>query len=255
MLQASSHLENLNSPGMQSLGSHPLSPPSGSSTPAWKSIFRIGNPSSKKLAAASISPLNLDSTSFGSGATSATLTPLATPGHSLTPPVDQRSSYNSSNTLSSDSNPAMPSRGPSSPSYFANYASSPDAYTQSTADAASMSRSRSKSKSDKQRFLGRGRGPQTADASQLTFAPTSTPSSRSGPLSPKAIGANATRFIRRVASAPNAKGLFSLVTMYHILWTRAERRVPILWIPCLPRLPEDVLFARSRVVQIARRLF
>ncbi|KAI0080771.1 Pkinase-domain-containing protein [Panus rudis PR-1116 ss-1] len=40
--------------------------------------------------------------------------------------------------------------------------------------------------------------------------PTSPTTSRSGPLSPKAIGANATRFIRRVASAPNAKGLFSL---------------------------------------------
>ncbi|RDX53148.1 Pkinase-domain-containing protein [Lentinus brumalis] len=36
-----------------------------------------------------------------------------------------------------------------------------------------------------------------------------TPSSR-GPLSPKAFGANASRFIRRVASAPNAKGLFAL---------------------------------------------
>ncbi|KAH9943076.1 Pkinase-domain-containing protein [Epithele typhae] len=37
-----------------------------------------------------------------------------------------------------------------------------------------------------------------------------TPSRSGGPLSPKAIGANASRFIRRVASAPNAKGLFAL---------------------------------------------
>ncbi|KAJ3521972.1 hypothetical protein NM688_g8943 [Phlebia brevispora] len=45
----------------------------------------------------------------------------------------------------------------------------------------------------------------------MTFTPTTPPaSSRSGPLSPKVIGANASRFIRRVASAPNAKGLFSL---------------------------------------------
>ncbi|RPD61915.1 Pkinase-domain-containing protein [Lentinus tigrinus ALCF2SS1-7] len=40
--------------------------------------------------------------------------------------------------------------------------------------------------------------------------PTPTTPSTRGPLSPKAIGANASRFIRRVASAPNAKGLFAL---------------------------------------------
>ncbi|KAI0370267.1 Pkinase-domain-containing protein [Pilatotrama ljubarskyi] len=40
--------------------------------------------------------------------------------------------------------------------------------------------------------------------------PTPPTPTRSGPLSPKVIGANASRFIRRVASAPNAKGLFSL---------------------------------------------
>ncbi|KAI0092772.1 Pkinase-domain-containing protein [Irpex rosettiformis] len=45
----------------------------------------------------------------------------------------------------------------------------------------------------------------------MSFLPPSPPSaSRPGPLSPKVLGANATRFIRRVASAPNAKGLFSL---------------------------------------------
>ncbi|KAF7301418.1 AGC/RSK protein kinase [Mycena indigotica] len=39
---------------------------------------------------------------------------------------------------------------------------------------------------------------------------TVTPSNnRATPLSPKAMGASASRFIRRVASAPNAKGLFS----------------------------------------------
>nr|GAT53988.1 AGC/RSK protein kinase [Mycena chlorophos] len=38
---------------------------------------------------------------------------------------------------------------------------------------------------------------------------TPGPSSRATPLSPKAMGASASRFIRRVASAPNAKGLFS----------------------------------------------
>ncbi|KZT12977.1 Pkinase-domain-containing protein [Laetiporus sulphureus 93-53] len=58
---------------------------------------------------------------------------------------------------------------------------------------------------------GRVKVPQTADPSQTSFSTVSPPrTSRSGPLSPKAFGANASRFIRRVASAPNAKGLFSL---------------------------------------------
>ncbi|KAF7352929.1 AGC/RSK protein kinase [Mycena venus] len=52
--------------------------------------------------------------------------------------------------------------------------------------------------------------PSTAGPSQGAFAlPPVQSTSRSGPLSPKAMGASATRFIRRVASAPNAKGLFS----------------------------------------------
>ncbi|KAI0786359.1 Pkinase-domain-containing protein [Abortiporus biennis] len=53
--------------------------------------------------------------------------------------------------------------------------------------------------------------PHTANSSQLSFAQQTPPTpSKSGPLSPKVISANASRFIRRVASAPNAKGLFSL---------------------------------------------
>ena len=76
--------------------------------------------------------------------------------------------------------------------------------------------SRTGAKSEKQRMM-LGRTPQTpttvhtAAASQQSFAHSSVQSSsnRSGPLSPRAMGASATRFIRRVASAPNAKHLFS----------------------------------------------
>jgi len=52
----------------------------------------------------------------------------------------------------------------------------------------------------------------TAAASQQSFTLTSgqpASSGRPGILSPRAMGASATRFIRRVASAPNAKHLFS----------------------------------------------
>ncbi|KZT72605.1 Pkinase-domain-containing protein [Daedalea quercina L-15889] len=70
-------------------------------------------------------------------------------------------------------------------------------------------RTRTKSKAEKPRLFGRAKAPLTANPAQSDFPTISHPSSsKSGPLSPKAIGANASRFIRRVASAPNAKGLF-----------------------------------------------
>lgn len=54
--------------------------------------------------------------------------------------------------------------------------------------------------------------PLTADPSQASFVSPTTPSKpkANGALSPKSMGASATRFIRRVASAPNVKGLFSM---------------------------------------------
>ncbi|KAJ3485356.1 hypothetical protein NLI96_g5022 [Meripilus lineatus] len=135
-----------------------------------------------------------------------------TPGSIMS--TDQRSSYNSSNTLSSDSingaNRRLPMRVPSSPSYFSSIPGEVHPVADHEHDKA---RSKSKSKSDKQRNLGQShKVPHTANASQMSFNQQgpSTPSSRTGPLSPKAISAGASRFIRRVASAPNAKGLFSL---------------------------------------------
>lgn len=208
-----------------SANSSPSSPPQqlsttfvasspGPSTPSWKAFLRLGNHSAKKLP--SITDLKLDTGSLPSEATSATLTPL-TPNHSLTPgsfaSTDQRSSYNSSNTLSSDYNnnsgtqSALPA-SPSTPSYFTPRPGENDTDDHHTANG----KSRSKSKADKQRILGRSNHklPLTAHPSQSSFHPDTQSNSRSGPLSPKVIGANASRFIRRVASAPNAKGLFSL---------------------------------------------
>ncbi|KAM5535649.1 hypothetical protein V8D89_010636 [Ganoderma adspersum] len=190
------------------LAIHPLSPTSPGSQSAWKSIFRIGSQSSKKAATSS---LTLDTSTLHTSASA--LTPPASAVSSiptLLASPDRRSSYNSSNTLSTDSNPSMPTRAvqrtPTTPDYSRHAPSS------EAEPSVSTEKHRSKKRSDKQRMLGR-KPPQTATAnsSQLSFMPpTPTTPSRSGPLSPKVIGANASRFIRRVASAPNAKGLFAL---------------------------------------------
>ncbi|TCD71313.1 hypothetical protein EIP91_011084 [Steccherinum ochraceum] len=196
------------SPALPYASMHSLPSP-GPSSPGWKSFLRIGSGSSKKLV--DVSTLTLDTTiPPPSDSASASLTPV-TPNSSLTASklsADQRSSYNSANTLSSDSINGASSRGiprtPSTPSYFSSHPG--DAENNDKAQARKL-------KAEKQRILGRSaqKPPLTANASQLSFAPN-TPgnATRSGPLSPKAIGQNATRFIRRVASAPNAKGLFNL---------------------------------------------
>ncbi|KAH9844046.1 Pkinase-domain-containing protein [Rhodofomes roseus] len=180
--------------------------------PAWKSIFRIGSQSSKKLAG-SITPLTVD-TDGAFYTEPATLTPNTslTPHSVLSP--DQRSSYTSSNTLSSDSSKPLPSRTPhrtpSTPAYMNGHQDSSDVPPSNGHD---VMRTRTKSKAEKPRLFGRTKTPLTADPIQSGFPTINQPSSsKSGPLSPKAIGANASRFIRRVASAPNAKGLFLRTT-------------------------------------------
>lgn len=186
-------------------------PPSpGPSSSGWKSLLKLGNYSSRKLANGST--LTLDTNIYHSESTSATLTPL-TPTHALAPgasqPVDQRSSYNSSLSTDSNSRPSKNSslRTPSTPSYFSQQ---PGEGIDTIKEGEEDGKLRGTIKADKLR-LGKSRIPQTANASQMSFMPPSPPSaSRASPLSPKVLGANATRFIRRVASAPNAKGLFSL---------------------------------------------
>lgn len=205
-----------NSHGEQQYAAHseplsPMTPPAtpGSSSVGWKSLLRLGNQSSKKLANGS--SLTLDTNALSSEATSTTLTPLS-PNPALSSSVlsiDQRSSYHSSLSTDSNSRPSKNSsslRTPNTPSYFpGDLGDGGDTVREND-----KTRSQSKSKSDKPRN-GKSRVPLTANASQMSFSAQTPPSaSRSGPLSPKAIGANATRFIRRVASAPNAKGLFTL---------------------------------------------
>jgi protein-serine/threonine kinase len=214
-------------------------PPSpGPSSSGWKSLLKLGNPSSRKLA--NSSSLTLDTNLYPSDTTSATPTPV-TPNHTLSPgamqPADQRSSYNSS--LSTDSNSGRPSknsslRTPSTPSYFSQH---PGEGIDTIKEGDEDGKLRGTIKADKSRSTGKPRVPQTANASQLSFIPpVSAPSSRPGPLSPKALGANATRFIRRVASAPNAKGLFSLGSRSaHGTTTKNGLLAPAEVIPAVPQ--------------------
>ncbi|OSC99179.1 Pkinase-domain-containing protein [Trametes coccinea BRFM310] len=69
--------------------------------------------------------------------------------------------------------------------------------------------------------------------------PTPPTPTRSGPLSPKAIGANASRFIRRVASAPNAKNLFSLGSRSNGATTKNGLLSPGDSVPPMPHSAND----------------
>jgi protein-serine/threonine kinase len=177
-------------------------------SPPWRSVFRFTNSSTKKLAGdRNISSLTLD--------TNATLvngsrSPPSQPSSSVSY-MDHRSSYNSSNTQSSDASAHGAVRPPamSTAAY-----SQPHLVQESSLDAPSTTPSTStpekpRTKAGKRRLSGKGQV-QTAQASQTTFPlPPPSPHRTGSGLSPKAIHASATRFIRRVASAPNAKGLFS----------------------------------------------
>ncbi|THH10249.1 hypothetical protein EW146_g8436 [Bondarzewia mesenterica] len=176
------------------------------SSPAqtWKSIFRIGNGSSRKLVVnGNGNSLTLD-TGFLPSTMPSTPNPSLTPGPIVS--MDQRSSYNSSNTQSSDSN--------NDRSHHHHPTFTPPAYSsQASADASHGSQSRQRTKSERQRVLGYAQRPIPASASQQHFQdgdPASGSPRIGGPLSPRTMSASASRFLRRVASAPNAKGLFNI---------------------------------------------
>ncbi|KAF9484005.1 Pkinase-domain-containing protein [Pholiota conissans] len=192
---------------------------------AWKSVFRFPNASFKKLSVPP-SPSLFESPLISTPTHgSVSQTPLASTA-SLAPASyltssDQRSSYNSSSTQSSESNLNQAPRGGlyhSPPSAYSPY------YSQTKSSdglsGAPPPRSRQHTKSERARpNISRLQPstvpplPITADGTQPTYPQTPPVPQRSrtnGPLSPKSVGASASRFIRRVASAPNAKGLFSM---------------------------------------------
>jgi protein-serine/threonine kinase len=177
---------------------------SGSSTPTspWKSMLRIGSQSSRKLSSNSIgSSLTLD-TSFSSPS-------LPTPNLILTPasllPPSQRDSSNSSNNSSDSNNEKVPATPPDH--------GAPSVMVSQSPDASFDAKHRSKSKPEKRQLMTRERHdpPATTTATvPSSYFPDPLPSSGQRPRTPRSMGATASRFIRRVASAPNAKGLFNL---------------------------------------------
>ena len=179
---------------------------------AWKSVFRFPNSSSKKLTSNGTSS---ETKSLSHPPVCFNVAPVA-PNPSLTPvsdlSSDQRSSYNSSNTQSSDSNGVVSSEG----RYMTNRKDTYPLYSSPKyTDASSRSRQHTKSeRTGPITNLSRIK-PQAGNTSQLscpatTTTPVSPRSRTNGTLSPKSMGATASRFIRRVASAPNAKALFSI---------------------------------------------
>lgn len=177
---------------------------SGSSTPTspWKSMFRIGSQSSRKSTPNGIgSSLTLD-TNFSSPSPP-TPNLLLTPG-SLVPP-SQRDSSNSSNNSTDSNNEKVPTTPPDHVTTSILVSPSPDA----SFDA----RHPPRSKPEKQQLMARERRgpPATATvAVSSCYFPDPPPPSGQRPRSSRSMGATASRFIRRVASAPNAKGLFNL---------------------------------------------
>lgn len=199
------------------------SPDSHSSPRSWKSVFRFPNSSNKKLSIPP-SPLLVEEHPLPSFPSHSTL-----PTPSLAPVSyrsDTRSSYNSSNTQSTDSNTlsnrqlyATPQTH-YSPRYVQQQPSSEHLST-----AVPWVRKHTKSERARPSNLRLQQPPTasprppphlvTPDPSDATFhelAPPTTPqrSRTNHPMSPKSVTASASRFIRRVASAPNAKGLFAM---------------------------------------------
>ena len=177
---------------------------------AWKSVFRFPNSSSKKLPSNGTSS---ETKSLSHSPVCFNVAPVA-PNPSLTPVSDlsdQRSSYNSSNTQSSDSNGVI-----SSGRYMTQRKDTYPLYS-SPKFTDTSSRSRQHAKSERTRPMTNlsrikplAENPSQLSCPATTTTPTSLKSRTNGTLSPKSMGATASRFIRRVASAPNAKGLFSI---------------------------------------------
>ena len=176
---------------------------------AWKSVFRFPNSSSKKL------PSNGTSSETLSHSPVYFNVAPVTPNLSIIPVSDlsdQRSSYNSSNTQSSDSIGIMSSGGRYETQRKDTY---PLYSSPKSTDTSSRSRQHTKSERTRPITTMSRVKQQAGNASQLscpatTITPTYPRLRLNGPLSPKSMGATASRFIRRVASAPNAKGLFSI---------------------------------------------
>lgn len=227
--------------------SSPLhTPTSPASSSGWRSMFRIGKDPNglKKVAVrAATTPVNLNDSSlslaietqFGEhGVDPSTptfsahtdATPLSGTLTPLTPvSTDGRYSLNSATTSSDGSLPRngslagvaqhVPTPLNDSSQLISPAPSAVHSFASQTTPASSPSRNQAKT--DRYKFLGRNSSKtqlsQSAISTQNPYFPPTPPPHVRRPtegMSPKAEKSNAaSRFIRRVASAPNAKGLFS----------------------------------------------
>ncbi|ELU43252.1 AGC/RSK protein kinase [Rhizoctonia solani AG-1 IA] len=188
-----------------------------------KGMFKIGDKAKKDKETPGTPPvLGIDTQSLGTP-TVTTPTPLADGPVTCTSPAqiapmtpasnDGRYSYNSSETRSSDSQGAT-RKGRSRPTRGSQTPSTSPSVSRSTSSHA-LTSTQNGSKPDKYRSLGRFESaskPPTANSSQQSITIPTSPNTKNAPLSPRSMGASASRFIRRVASAPNAKNMFSINT-------------------------------------------
>ncbi|CAE6445147.1 unnamed protein product [Rhizoctonia solani] len=193
-----------------------------------KGMFKMGEKAKKDKDAPATPPvLGIDTQSLGTPTVS-TPTPIADGAVTCTSPAqmapmtpasgDDRYSYNSSETRSSDSQGGTRNRtqGRSRPTRASQTPSTSPCVSRSTSSQALKSSAQSQSsKPDKYRSLGRldsASKSATANSSQQSITIPTSPSTKHAPLSPRSMSATASRFIRRVASAPNAKNMFSINT-------------------------------------------
>lgn len=187
----------------------------------WKSVFRLPSSSFRKTSngngtnAVSAMRLDMDSVSYPAFS-SVGNTPL-TPNPPVFPASyfpDRRTSYNSSNSHSTDSCIGLhpqptPQRHP--------FPRSPQPTSSDLPTSGpTMGRLRQHAKSTAPRLHPPVKHiPQyiPVDPYQHSFSRAHPTRSKTNvPLSPKSVTTSASRFLRRVASAPNAKGLFSMGT-------------------------------------------
>ncbi|KAJ1310892.1 hypothetical protein OPQ81_009407 [Rhizoctonia solani] len=171
-----------------------------------KGMFKMGDKAKKDKDAPTPPILGIDTQSLGTP-TMAPTTPASN---------DDRYSYNSSETRSSDSQGGTRNRTQGRrPTRASQTPSTSPCVSRSTSSQAlkSSAQSQNGSKPDKFRSLGRSSSkPATANSSQQSITIPTSPGTKHAPLSPRSMGASASRFIRRVASAPNAKNMFSINT-------------------------------------------
>ena len=184
------------------------SQPSTPSTPSWKSILRLASPSSKRSNTRNSSLLTVDTDIQNQ-------LPVLTPSSVTSGEPRFSSNSASSTTQSSDSisnptslslRPPPLSSGSITPAYSTSQLWSPDTQPPPPLNTKS-SKSLLKSKPDKQRSMLGWDRPSNYLHPNVGTQPIPVGQTRSANLP---FQKSASRFIRRVASAPNTKGLFAL---------------------------------------------